>query len=150
MREIKFRAYEKDSFDETGKMIHAEDFMKNWNIGFLFLNPSTNPCNRLKIMQYTGLKDKNGKEIYEGDIVAEDEEMHSVCKWINPLGCFAFVPIEMNGESGDNLRGYTEFNKVYEMFIEYGVDTFFYNQTPNKYVEVIGNIYENPELLNQQ
>lgn len=57
MREIKFRAWQKTHnkmlFDWCGQLINA---MKE-------------PSERIILMQYTGLKDKNGKEIYEGDII---------------------------------------------------------------------------------
>lgn len=69
------------------------------------------------LMQFTGLKDKNGKEIYEGDIVR----------------CF-----DTAGE------------KVYDREVDfYGFrDEIWSNETDGKTkVEIIGNIYSNPELL---
>ena len=74
------------------------------------------------IGQYTGLHDKNGKEIYEGDIVKikyRDEDIGKVI-------------YEHNGFSID----VTNMNK------NYGRVSFV-----NNFIEVIGNIYENPELL---
>jgi len=78
-------------------------------------------------MQYTGLKDRNGKEIYEGDIVRwsiwpEDSEETKV--------------IDTVGFSNGCFRS----NKRYQLLclIE-----------PHRGVEVIGNIHENPELLNE-
>ena len=68
------------------------------------------------IVQYTGLKDKNGKDIYEGDIVSSLD----------------FYPSEV------------KYNDNYAQFV--ATDINFLDSEQQKW-EVIGNIYENPELL---
>ena len=84
-------------------------------------------------MQYTGLKDKNGKEIYEGDIVAAvaepDYEDSSVVSDIMFSSGTAFTV-----RSRDNTGSY-----------ESGL-SLSWGGWDN--IEVIGNIYENKELLN--
>jgi len=81
------------------------------------------------IQQYTGLTDKNGKEIYEGDIVQYNQNssydnMDFIAKWSDDKLGFIF-----QSNSGEQLV----------------------NQTPHlnrfKHLEVVGNIFENPELL---
>jgi uncharacterized phage protein (TIGR01671 family) len=82
--------------------------------------------NEIELMQYTGLKDKNGKEIYEGDILSRK-------KW--------------------GLGGYHEDEERYlveslDYYLDSGeVDYHFGVHLWNEYCEVIGNIYENPELI---
>ena len=126
MREIKFRAW-----DEQNKIMHNEvEFIRSGTEGndwILFKsdkqklecgNVLNNPYfqQQIKVMQYTGLKDKNGKEIYEGDIV-----------------------------KGNYLRGIgvVEWNKY---FCKFDISHRM-NISPSDEFEVIGNIYENPELL---
>lgn len=94
-------------------------YMPDWNMPYKMVQGAVNPDT---IGQYTGLHDKNGKEIYEGDIVKikyRDEDIGKVI-------------YEHNGFSID----VTNMNK------NYGRVSFV-----NNFMEVIGNIYDNPELL---
>lgn len=112
-REIKFRIWN----DYDKKMIYWNELLKS-NLANIFTIPSYNKW----LMQYTGLHDKNGKEIYEGDIVKIKYRNEDIGK----------VIYEHNGFSID----VTNMNK------NYGRVSFV-----NNFIEVIGNIYDNPELL---
>lgn len=80
------------------------------------------------IMQYTGLKDKNGREIYEGDILTSDlERPYLVVEFRN--GCFV-------------VECFDDGKKYYDIMTPVYIDTSF-----TKYHEVIGNIHDNPEFL---
>ena len=90
---------------------------------------------KAKIMQYTGLKDKNGKEIQEGDIVSINDKKYIV-KWFNKLtwdsGCL---------HPGFYFKGFDE-TFDYKEVVDLDYHTSFHN------IEIIGNIYENKELVN--
>ena len=122
MREIKFKAirkYDNKVFEVMSLGIAEEEIM-SWDeeeSNILHI-----PFDEIELMQYAGLKDKNGKEIYEGDIVKYNDaggETHTrVIKYDDEMGAFCCD------------RG------AY-------VDYF----TCMRGIEVLGNIYENPELL---
>lgn len=121
MREIKFRVYNprdnKVHYDITGF-----EYIDNGNMSGVFIDGDFFLKEEVELMQYTGLKDKNGKEIYEGDIVQATYYGKKVIGSINYwLGCF----ILENSCVSDN-----------QLFVF-------------DHVEVIGNIYENPELLKE-
>ena len=128
MRELKFRAWD----TEENKMIFnpiANDL--NVATAYIGLNELLNkyPKKGFELMQFTGLKDRLGKEIYEGDILGfsdgrkRKKENLEIIKW------------EDNSIEDDwgNSNPYSGF-------------TFPTNMSDNEW-EVIGNIYENKDLV---
>lgn len=122
MREIKFRAW--DSISKS--------FVTDFIIDRLGNEYQTNKCEfwgddrKITLMQFTGLKDKNGVEIYEGDIAKYNG-------WI--------VDVRWNGKLA---YYYVEFLK--EQF----KDNYRVPLYECKDLEVIGNIHEHPQLLQFQ
>lgn len=130
MREIKFRAWHK----EKKKMLsYGELFNIDCSGEYPFLALAAGHYEdcieplKVELMQYTGLQDTNGVDIYEGDIInAEYRNEWSVEKiygnvMFSDNGCFYLSVTENEGV-------------IFPLLCE---DT----------IEVIGNIYENPELL---
>ena len=134
MREIKFRAWLK----EEKKMVNVEtmDFTDK-SIQYLKKNEFINAYllrrmifDDIELMQYTGLKDKNNKEIYEGDIIKYKFPYDKRIKHISPV---KFLETEASFGIKDR----------------YGNEIPLYTVSSNNYFEVIGNIYENKNLLEE-
>jgi len=125
MREIKFRAWDK----QRKEMIVVEEIHFKYNSIVYEEGIITSPMKNFEMMQFTGLEDKKGKEIYDGDIVAFPQGLDQDCdkEAVN----LEVLWDEDNGLWG--LRFYWLYNKI-KIF-------------DNKSVKVIGNIYENPEFL---
>jgi uncharacterized phage protein (TIGR01671 family) len=133
MREIKFRGKRLDN----GEWVYGYVY-KDALIGCNILQ--TKPCLAAIMVdpstagQYTGLKDKNGREIFEGDIV----ELTNTYKGMNTK---SIVEID-----------FIDFTFAGKWAEEYSPSGYMYNPLgsynfPIVTIEVIGNIYENPELL---
>lgn len=124
-REIKFRAWLK----EDKKMVNIEtiDFTDK-SIQYLEKNEFINAYllrrvsfDDVELLQYTGVKDKNNREIYEGDIVIlNDTEEENRCIVKYKYGSYILI----DGDLRENL-----------------------SNVEAKFLEVVGNIYENKNLL---
>ena len=137
MREIKFRAWDKENkkfyddifgIDDSGQVILIEQ-------GAVWTTPKYVVAKNCIPLQYTGIKDKNEKEIYEGDIlkgISEHTEIDGTPRTAISVGAVKF----------------------YENLCCFMVDRL--NAEPEELVDwiqesvyVIGNIYENPELMKE-
>jgi len=153
MREIKFRAWDKNKKEMTLNDSFYE--LQKWN-------RTEKELEDYEIMQYTGLKDKNGREIYEGDVVGKEEVYHFIQRngWQPETGNWKII-----GEKTKNFTGKEEEKYIagYELSVvewkdkSCGFEPFSDSEKNCGHcsggkdpveIEVIGNIYENPELLN--
>ena len=109
MREIKFRAWDGEEMTDWDEFDGGDMTLEQ------FFAPDVPVWN---VMQFTGLKDKNGKEIYERDVVKGNEHFIEQVHFKN--GCW------YTSEDSSTMK----------------VKLFDWDD-----IEIIGNIYENPELL---
>ena len=148
MRDIKFKAWLKD--EKRMVEVRSIDFHEEVNIitvnyndifGFEFNE------NEIELMQYTGLKDKNGKEIYEGDIVKFEGHGYisnvQCGEVIFKNGCFGIEYITDIARKYGWDKTFHQIGKT-EKWVDMnasGTITYTY--------EAIGNVYQNPELLEE-
>lgn len=149
MREIKFRAKRVDNGEwvygnycqsmSSPNAIQELDYYGNCE-GKLF------EIDRNTLCQYTGLEDKNGKEVYEGDIVKtkyiEKRDFQGV-KYNNEM---EFVELVIFKDQAFQLEINNDGIKMYR-YLNLGKDARTYGDIKLREIEVIGNIYDNPELL---
>jgi uncharacterized phage protein (TIGR01671 family) len=136
MRPIKFRG----KAISNGKWVYGFPFIRDKNIIFILDDSWSKQTlrgeewifsiTRIKpetLGQFTGLHDKNKKEIYEGDVLTDFEEKDFICiiKWEDNRGHWACYDYK---------------NRYIGFAFEYIANG----------LEVIGNIYENPELLRKE
>jgi len=121
MREIKFRAW-----DKVFNLMWDKNSFTSGKTSVLFdwIERNKDPKGII-LMQYTGLKDKNGKEIYEGDICGSEAVYSDNFQYEIRYGDGKYYISNENGVQDDLIR---EVIRMYKL-------------------EIIGNIYENPELI---
>lgn len=154
-REIKFRAYDKEDermtyFDDEDYLYHCpfilrleQVFKKDSNYDDYEDFEYKDVTDKIELMQYTGLHDKNGKEIYEGDIIefSYDEFTGNfdtkVAKGTIEFtsGAFLIKTFEIEGRKVKDTDNE-------EWFLLYTVNT--------DTLKVIGNVYENLESLEEK
>ena len=127
MREIKFRVWDKEKNMWTNfKILDNIMYFMDKNTGVWF-HEKYKAKGRFALMQYTGIKDKNDVEIYEGDLVLiRIDKTNILHKTVVKFKHGAFIA---------DIIGNNDY--IYLFHFGFNKDDF----------EVIGNIYENPELL---
>lgn len=137
MERLKFKIWDKENkrflikcIDNIGindkQCIDTNEFKSNvfsyldWENGSIRLNSK-----KYVVLQYIGLKDMKGKEIYEGDIIKDMDNLYYKVIYIKESACFVFSPIRKDTK------------------IKF---SFSFRKSNNREMEVVGNIFENRDF----
>ena len=134
---MKYKLWDKENkefLEDTWETEYA--VLKNGNIIEIYDNGfgegySISDLENIEVLQFTGLQDRNGKEIYEGDILKYNFPYDGRLKHVSPV-------------------------KFLETEASFGIKDRYENEIPlyriaaNNYFEIIGNIYENKNLLEEK
>jgi len=132
MIKIKFRLWDKGTELHRQRMINFEEVLKTQTLTTLFGDKKSN---RFEILLYTGLKDKNDNEIYEGDILEvynqSESKLHfkGIVVWCDKYAKFV---LKLNDYEELGCKPYADFWEICDC-------------SYNIYIK--GNIYENKNLL---
>lgn len=140
MREIKFRAWDFEAKKMLG-VVHT-----TIKLSEILSDEGTH----YQLMQYTGLKDKNGVEIYEGDVLSN--------KGINvgevKFGSYKLQNQTKHDRQVNHLGWYVEKDENIEsldyLFYNLQTDLSIKKREDQQWVKVIGNLYDNPDLLTKK
>ncbi len=150
MRVFKFRAFDKlkNKMISTGFHVIGETTMFGQIENYYFNmreeqgKPTLELLNNCVVMQFTGFKDKNGNDVYEGDVVEFEKKNHEI-KYFSDWGMFGMVGknryCSENNIDEEKPMGSTGSSTPYKPYI--------LNEYYQKRIVVVGNIYEHPELL---
>lgn len=146
MSEIKFRVWDK----KNNKLYDGSNGAIGWSGSYIFQRNGIlslksiegNQDDNLIFMQFTGLKDKNGKDIYEGDMVRYEtrENSFGIHQVIYEQLAAAFL-LQAITRASVNPVGMKYLGDIVRSNKQYDTRTY-------ELCEVIGNIYENPQPLN--
>jgi uncharacterized phage protein (TIGR01671 family) len=148
MRDIKYRVW--DVVNKEYSYPGSKEFLLSMS-GYLYDGLGCIYDEEHIVQQYTGLKDKNGIEIYEGDIVSygcDTQYYESVVAYKAPT----FIGKNFFYKQNHSWKRDAVWDVVWK---KHGLDALNENYyrcdmsiVGHNFIEVIGNIYENPELLN--
>ncbi|KLA07137.1 hypothetical protein B4086_5613 [Bacillus cereus] len=140
--EVKFRyTFKHVATGETKQEVYTLSQLEESNVGEL--SPYFNVGSGYELIGrdiFTGLIDKNGKEIFAGDIDQDEHNNLSVICYIKKYGAYCAVPLVL----------YLKEDYENEVVYEYGYDCYFHNCTPHIYLHVVGDIHANPDMLHME
>lgn len=124
---LKFRAWDK----YANRMLYSPQGLHGLHEFFRTL--AFLEKNKIIVMQCTGLTDKNGKDIYENDILRIDKDFQNL----------------IGGTTENVLVGFKDgcFMYARSSYDPYYLNTYLWMAAKQKYCEIIGNVHENKELL---
>ena len=130
-RTIKFRGKRIDNKKWVYGFLADEDYINDIDL----IDLSSIEVDIDTVGQFTGLFDKNGKEIYEGDIISVNGKYPKLVKYIDDYACFCLANI-------------TDLNKKWISPWQQ-VSSSWWNDFKRE-IRVIGNIYDNPDLIKEE